>query len=73
MEILRLPVFRSPGPLFHLYHPRNDNSKYAEGDIEMHNRKMFLKICSLSAGELLNFIQKNGYDMRKLTDTFRKK
>lgn len=72
MEILRLPVFRSPGPLFHLYHPRNDNSKYAEGDIEMHNRKMFLKICSLSAGELLNFIQKNGYDMRKLTDTFRK-
>lgn len=52
MEILGLPIFRSQGALYHLYHPRGKNSGYIYKDIEIHNRKTFLKVCSLSPEEL---------------------
>ncbi len=57
MEILGLPVFRSGGPLFHLYHPRISNSWYGSQKLEIQSRTEFLKICSLTRDELLQYIQ----------------
>lgn len=57
MEILGLAVYRAKGPLFHLYHPRNENSWFGSRDIELQNRKEFLKVCSMSREELQLYIQ----------------
>lgn len=56
MEILGLPVFRTQGSLFHLYHPRNENSRPANFVQELKNRKEFLKVCSMTKEELLEYI-----------------
>lgn len=57
MEILGLPVFRSEGPLFHLYHPCKENSWYGSQVLEIQNRKEFLKICGMKREELSQYIQ----------------
>lgn len=57
MEILGMPVFRSEGPLFHLFHPRNPNSGFATKELEYRNRKEYLKVCSMTKSELFQYIQ----------------
>jgi predicted glycosyltransferase involved in capsule biosynthesis len=46
MEILDLSIYYTPGPLFHLWHPVGLNSWYPSVDIEIKNRKEFIKTCS---------------------------
>ena len=57
MEILGLPVYRASGPLFHLYHPRKENSWYGSADIELENRQEFLNVCSMTQEELQKYVQ----------------
>ena len=57
MEILGLPVYRAKGPLFHLYHPRKENSWFGSEELELQNRKEFLKVCSMAREELWAYIQ----------------
>ena len=57
MEILGLPVYRAKGSLFHLYHPRKENSWFGNQEIELKNRREFLKVCSMTREELLQYIQ----------------
>ena len=57
MEILGLPVYRASGPLFHLYHPRQENSWYGSADIELENRQEFLNVCSMTQEELQKYVQ----------------
>ena len=57
MKILGLPVYRASGPLFHLYHPRKENSWYGSADIELKNRQEFLTVCSMTRSELQKYIQ----------------
>lgn len=56
MEILGYPVYRAKGPLFHLHHPRKENSWYGNDQIEYKNRCEFLKISSMSKDELQKYI-----------------
>lgn len=57
MEVLDLPVYKSYGPLFHLYHLRSQNSTYANRQNEIRNRNELLKICSKSKEELQEYIK----------------
>lgn len=56
LKILGLSIYRSSGPLFHLYHPRNENSMYVDRDMEFYNKKEYLKICSMGRDELKSYI-----------------
>lgn len=56
MEILGLPIYRSQGPLIHLFHPRMQNSWFGNEDIEIKNRKEFLKVSSMTKIQLLQYI-----------------
>ena len=55
--ILGWPVTRVDGPLFHLYHPRNENSRYKNDKVENESRKEFLKVCSMTSGDLRRYIR----------------
>lgn len=57
MEILGLRVYRAKGALFHLYHPRKENSCYQNKEIELRNRQEFLNVCSMTQEELQKYIQ----------------
>lgn len=48
MEIMNLPVYYSPGFLFHLWHPIRENSWFANSDIERQNRLELQKTCKKS-------------------------
>lgn len=52
MFILDLPVTRVEGPLFHLFHPRNENSRYKDEEAESMSRREFLKVCGMTSDEL---------------------
>ena len=56
IKILGLPVYRATGCLFHLHHPRNENSGFATPELEVSNRKEFLKICGMTQLELYQYI-----------------
>lgn len=45
LEVLNLPVHFSDGPFFHLWHPRGQNSWYADSRIEIQNRREFIETC----------------------------
>ena len=57
MEILGFPIYRSEGPLFHLFHPRKRNSWYGSDELELKSRKEFLKICGMTRKELQQYIK----------------
>lgn len=57
MEILGLPVSRANGSLFHLFHYRNENSRFYNPELEYESRKEFLKVCSMSKKDLKLYIQ----------------
>jgi len=46
MEVLNLAIYRAQGPMFHLWHPRGQNSWFANKVIEIRNRQEFLKTCA---------------------------
>lgn len=50
--ILGLPVTRVEGPLFHLFHPRNENSRYQDKEAESKSMQEFLKVCGMNLEEL---------------------
>lgn len=50
--ILGWPITRVKGPLFHLFHPRNENSCYIDGEAENDSRKEFLKVCGMTSSKL---------------------
>ena len=55
--ILGLPVTRVDGSLFHLFHPRNENSQYKNNEAESISRQEFLKVCSMTSRILKQYIQ----------------
>ena len=55
MFILGLPVTQVDGSLFHLFHPRNENSRYRDKEAEYKSRQEFLKICRMTSEELRCF------------------
>lgn len=57
MEKLHLPVYRSPGPLFHLYHPVGINSQYASQALERRNQAELFAIDKMDREALLDDIR----------------
>lgn len=57
IEILGYEIFRVTGKLFHLFHPRNENSHYYNENTEIANRSEFVKISSMTKEELLSYIE----------------
>ena len=53
---LGFQIFRTEGPLFHLYHPRNQNSWFFDKEIELQNRQVLLEICSMTKAELCQYL-----------------
>lgn len=56
MEILGLPVSRSDGALFHLYHSRNENSRFYNTQLENESREEYLKVCRMTKTKLKEYI-----------------
>lgn len=56
MEILGLPVSRANGALYHLFHPRNENSRFYNSNLEIKGYEEFVKICSMSNEQLKQYI-----------------
>lgn len=46
LEILDLPIYYSPGVLFHLWHPVGKNSWFANSNLERKNRSVLLSTCT---------------------------
>lgn len=44
-EIFNFPIYRAKGPLFHLWHPRGENSWFVNEKSEIANRIEYLKTC----------------------------
>lgn len=65
MEKLQLPVYRSEGPLFHLYHPVGMNSRYASSALERRNQSELFAIQKMTQEELLQDIR-TWYDPHEL-------
>lgn len=57
MEILKLPVTHVKGMLFHLFHYRNENSRFYSQALEVSSREEYLKICSMSKEQLKQYIK----------------
>jgi len=47
LEILGLPIYYSPGVLFHLWHSTGKNSWFADAGTEKHNKRELQKTCKL--------------------------
>lgn len=56
VELLGGSVFRSPGCLYHLHHPRGINSKLGNGENALRNLNELIVVCSLSPSELKSYI-----------------
>ena len=52
------PVIRVAGPLFHLYHPVGENSRFASEEAERRNRQELAGISSLKKEEILPYTEK---------------
>jgi predicted glycosyltransferase involved in capsule biosynthesis len=55
-EILGYSITFLKGPIFHLHHVRLQTSWYGSPEIELHNKKELIKICSKSSEELKDYI-----------------
>ena len=53
---LGLKVSYVGGSLYHLYHPRNVNSRYADPEHEVANRREYAKVCRMNRRELEEYI-----------------
>jgi len=47
LEMLDLPIYYSPGTLFHLWHPIGKNSWFSNDELERNNRKELQRTCNL--------------------------
>lgn len=56
-EILGYKIKRVYGALFHLNHPRQHNSWYANKEIEKRSKSEYLKICAFNSTQLKNYIK----------------
>lgn len=56
MEIMGLPISRINGPLYHLYHPRKENSWFYSQMQEEKSREEFLKVCKMRKEQLRQYI-----------------
>ena len=57
MEILYpQSIYRAEGGLFHLWHPRYLNSRYADMEYEINGKKEFLKVCGMNRNELRKYV-----------------
>lgn len=45
------------GKAYHLYHPRNENSRFFDENAAIEMRKEFVKVCSMNREELLEYIK----------------
>lgn len=60
IEILDLRVhFEQGGGLFHLWHPRKNNSWFANNEIEINNRKEFLYTCQSNKRNIIHNVNRN--------------
>jgi len=57
MTILGVLVYRVRGDLYHLWHPRGLNRVNADPKREAMCYREYLKVCSYSREELLNYIK----------------
>lgn len=57
MGILGKEIRRIDGPLYHMYHTRGHNSRYANMDIALETKNEFCKICGMTNTELKNYIK----------------
>lgn len=57
MEILGYGVYFASGPLFHLYHPRKENSWFGSREVEIQNRSEFVKVCSMEQKHLWEYVE----------------
>lgn len=56
LEILGYSVNRWPGAIYHLYHPRLNNSKFYNDNLAFEGKREFCRICSMSRLQLLQYI-----------------
>lgn len=57
MEILKEPIKRIQGPLFHLYHPRGINSTFGYDIRDKNNINELIKICAMNTIQLKEYIE----------------
>ena len=58
MEILGESVhWTNGGPLYHLWHPRGENSRYSIEKLAFINRMEFIKVCSMGQNELRAYVK----------------
>lgn len=58
VQIMGLQVkWTREGKAYHLYHPRNENSRFFDEDAAIGMRKEFVKICSMNKEELAEYIK----------------
>ena len=53
---LGLNISRVNGNLYHLHHPRYTNSRFANHECELKNRREYMKICRMNRNELKEYI-----------------
>ncbi|WP_158228510.1 galactosyltransferase-related protein [Parabacteroides provencensis] len=56
ITILNLPVFRVPGSIYHLWHPRKENSCFANQEQNLKAKKELIRICRMNSPDLQNEI-----------------
>lgn len=56
--LLNLPVYRAPGEIFHLWHPRGRNSYFPNKMQNIVSKQQYLKETYLSRQELANYIRR---------------
>lgn len=61
MEILGYTIRKVTGSLFHLPHPRKENSWFGSKEAEIHNRQEMTKICKLDKRRLLDYISSDSW------------
>lgn len=57
LEILGFPVSRVEGSLYHLFHYRNENSRFYNPILENESRKEFLKVCGMLKEQLEQYVR----------------
>jgi len=50
------PIYRARGGLYHLCHPRNLNSRYADLESVISGKSELLKVCGMTVNELRNYV-----------------
>jgi hypothetical protein len=56
-EILGYSIARVSGAMYHLFHPRLQNSWFASGKAELQNRNEFIKVCRMAQTELKDYVK----------------